>query len=188
MFQEHGIAKDSQLKSIKKLFDEWNGLKKLAKDVKKEISPLVHNENEKNLACIKKLEDDLKNFQNEMKRREFFFYKTGVEGAKEKLAQVSEEIKGFEEKIEDYGYNALKFGSPDIMQNSIRQVEAIKLEVANMNTLWDHTDKCLNLFQGYMDSKWVETSPFDMEEEVKTNSKQLKEMKVDKKCNAYLGI
>ena len=30
---------DELKKEAEKLFDEWNGLKKLAKDVKKEISP-----------------------------------------------------------------------------------------------------------------------------------------------------
>ena len=39
-----------------------------------------------------------------------------------------------------------------------------------------------------MEAKWVETNPFDMEEEVKRQQKILKELKVDKKCNAYLGI
>jgi hypothetical protein len=39
-----------------------------------------------------------------------------------------------------------------------------------------------------MEAKWVETNPFDMEEDVKTLFKTLKEMKVDKKCNAYIGI
>lgn len=39
-----------------------------------------------------------------------------------------------------------------------------------------------------MDTKWVDTDPFEMEEEVKKQLKTLKEMRVDKKCNAYLGI
>lgn len=40
-FIAHEFNKDSQSKQIKKLFDEWAHLKKLAKDIKKEISPLV---------------------------------------------------------------------------------------------------------------------------------------------------
>lgn len=39
-----------------------------------------------------------------------------------------------------------------------------------------------------MEAKWVDINPFDMEEEVKRLFKILKEMKCDKKCNAYLGI
>jgi len=39
-----------------------------------------------------------------------------------------------------------------------------------------------------MDNSWANTKPFEMEDEVKKNQKSLKEMKVDKKSNAYLGI
>jgi hypothetical protein len=35
------MSKESQHKQTKKLQDEWANLKKLAKDVKKEINPLV---------------------------------------------------------------------------------------------------------------------------------------------------
>lgn len=78
MFQEHGIAKDSQVKQIKKLFDEFATLKKLAKDIKKEITPLVNNENEKTINMIKKFEEDLKVYTTELKKRDFYQYKTGV--------------------------------------------------------------------------------------------------------------
>jgi dynein heavy chain len=39
-----------------------------------------------------------------------------------------------------------------------------------------------------MEAKWVETNPYDMEEDVKKVFKTLKDSKCDKKCNAYLGI
>lgn len=39
-----------------------------------------------------------------------------------------------------------------------------------------------------MDAKWIETDPFDMEEEVKRLFKLLKDMKCDKKSNVYQGI
>ena len=88
------------------MFDEWAGLKKMAKDVKKEISPLISNENEKTTNQIKKLEEDLKQFNGDIKKRDFYLYKTGVEDGKKKLELIYEEIKVFEDKMEDYGYNA----------------------------------------------------------------------------------
>jgi dynein heavy chain len=39
-----------------------------------------------------------------------------------------------------------------------------------------------------MSTKWVETKPFEMEDEVKKLQKFLKEIKVDKRANAYIGI
>lgn len=64
------------------MFDEWAGLKKLAKEVRKEISPLINNENEKTTNMIKRFEEDLKVYTTELKKREFYFYKTGVTEAK----------------------------------------------------------------------------------------------------------
>ena len=78
----------------------------MAKDVKKEISPLISNENEKTTNQIKKLEEDLKQFNGDIKKRDFYLYKTGVEDGKKKLELIYEEIKVFEDKMEDYGYNA----------------------------------------------------------------------------------
>lgn len=102
------------------MFDEWGGLQKLAKEIKKEISPLVANENEKTTNMIKRFEDDLKVFNGELKKRDFYFFKTGVTEAKKKLGSILDEIQIFEEKIEDLGYNAAKFGSPDLIANSIK--------------------------------------------------------------------
>lgn len=39
--QTNGISKDKEMKQTKKLFDEWNTLKKTAKETKKEIAPKV---------------------------------------------------------------------------------------------------------------------------------------------------
>jgi hypothetical protein len=44
------------------LFDDWTGLKKLSKDIKKEITPIVASETQKNNVSINKLEEELKQF------------------------------------------------------------------------------------------------------------------------------
>lgn len=71
-------------------------MKKLAKDVRKEISPLIQNENEKTTVMIKKFEEDLRVYTTELKKRDFYFYKTGVTEAKKKLDGVNVEIAEFD--------------------------------------------------------------------------------------------
>jgi hypothetical protein len=138
LFQSKGIAKDSQLKTIRKQFDLWKNLKKNSKEVKKEITPFVENETEKTKQMIRKLEDDLKTYNSDLKKREFYYYKTGPDAAIEKLGGVGSEITDFEERIEDLGYNCGKFGKPDLIQQSIDSVKNIKSEIDVMNILWDH--------------------------------------------------
>jgi len=137
-FQRNEKAKDSQLKAIKKGVDNWASLKKAAKETKKEIASTVENEKEKTKALIKKLEDDVKIYTNELKKREFYYYKTGPEEAQKKLSGVGSEIVEFEEKIRDYGYNVEKFGAPELIEQSILSVDNIKTEVESMNILWEH--------------------------------------------------
>jgi hypothetical protein len=48
-----------------------------------------------------------------MRKREFFQYKCGSSIALEKLDGVFSELKIFEDKIVDYGGNAVNFGNPD---------------------------------------------------------------------------
>jgi hypothetical protein len=114
----HNMAKESQIKATKKLFDDFSNLKKLAKDMKKEITPLVATETLKNTNAITKLEDDLKVYSQEMKKREFYKYDCGREMAAKKLDGVFVEINDFETKINDYGYISSKFSSGNMIDNA----------------------------------------------------------------------
>jgi dynein heavy chain len=137
---------------------------------------------------IKKFEEDLKVYTNELKKRDFYQYKTGVVDSKYRLSLVGDELKVFDDRIVDLGYNASKFGNPDMIQNSIKAVEAIKVEIQNMVFLWDFIEKMQENFESYMRSQWVKSNPSEMEDEVKNKFKALKEMRCDKKCNTYIGI
>jgi dynein heavy chain len=167
---------------------DWGDLKKIAKDTKKEITPLCKEEQDTNNFKIKKLEEEITQFTQEMKKREFFYYKCGTESALQKLDGVFDELKSFENQIDDYGDNASKFGQPDKIDKAVKDIETIKITVENMKILWDHIDVCQKSFDGYNRNKWVDTKPFEIEDEVKKLMKTLKDMKVDKKANAYAGI
>jgi hypothetical protein len=82
-----------------------------------------------------------------MKKREFYKYECGKDQAEVKLNAVFAEIAVLENKIADFGYVAGKFGNPNLIDNSLRQVELIKLEVNNMRSLWDHISHCQGVFE-----------------------------------------
>ena len=48
MLTRQGLAKDKQIKDNKKLTDDWTNVKKLAKDMEKEIKPNIGSETQKN--------------------------------------------------------------------------------------------------------------------------------------------
>jgi hypothetical protein len=74
------------------LFDEWNVLKKTAKDTKKEIALPLKTASAANEHKIERLDQELKTFQQQMKKREFFKYDCGRENALLKLDGVFNEI------------------------------------------------------------------------------------------------
>ena len=182
------LAKDSQVKQSKKLFDDWTSLKKLAKDIKKEITPIVASETQKNNVSIGKLEDELKTFIQEMRKRDFYKYECGRENALSKLEAVYSEVAAYQQKTEDFGFTAKKFDNPNLIDGCNKHIDSIKVELGNMKMLWDHISHCQQIFTGYLTASWAETQPFEMEDDVKKNMKILKDMKVDKRANAYGGI
>lgn len=188
LFQSKKLAKDAQLKGLAKINKEWTDLKKQTKDTSKEIAAYVSHEDEKNKTNIKKLEESITQFTQDMRKREFFQYNCGTEMAKEKLDGVYDELKSFEEQIADLGYNAEKFGKAELINKAVKDIDAIKLLVGNMKALWDHIATCQTSFTRFMATKWIETKPFEMEDEVKKLMKTLKDMKVDKRANAYVGV
>ena len=123
-----------------------------------------------------------------MKKRDFYKYECGRENALAKLDAVYSEIRDLETKIENYGHTAEKFSNPNLIDGCVKQADAIKGEMGNMKMLWDHISVCQSTFTRYLANTWEKTDPFEMEDEVKKNMKTLKDMKVDKRANAYLGI
>ena len=57
-----------------------------------------------------------------------------------------------------------------------------------MKLLWDHISDCQQAFDGYMNDSWKNTKVDDIKPAVDKLMKKLKEMKVDKRSNAYMGI
>lgn len=115
--QTKSLAKDSQIKQTKKLFEDWTNLKKVAKETHKEISPLVQSETQKNNNQIAKLEEDLKVYTQDLKKRDFYKYECGRENALTKLEAVYAEINDLNVKIGNFGYTAEKFGNPNLIDN-----------------------------------------------------------------------
>jgi hypothetical protein len=79
VFQQAKLSKDSQHKALNKINKEWVDVKKIAKDTKKEIEPKVSAFSDSNNFNIKRLEEGITTFTQEMKKREFFQYACGSE-------------------------------------------------------------------------------------------------------------
>lgn len=117
------LAKDSQIKQAKKLGEDWTVLKKLAKDIKKEITPIVASETQKNNTQIGKLEDELKAYIQDLRKRDFYKYDCGRENALGKLENVYTEVQAYEQKTEDFGFTAAKFDHANLIDGCNKNID-----------------------------------------------------------------
>lgn len=74
----NNISKEKEIKQTKKLFDDWTNLKKLGKEVKKEIAKKTEDQTKQNKLAIENHENKLKEFHTLMKKRPFYNYGTGT--------------------------------------------------------------------------------------------------------------
>jgi dynein heavy chain, axonemal len=130
----------------------------------------------------------MKKYAQNLRTREFYKYDCGRTLALSKLDAVYAEIREHEVRISNFGHTAEKFGNHNLIDGCVKQAEAIKIEMGNMKMLWDHISLCQQTFVKYLGNTWSNTDPFEMEDEVKKLMKTVKDMKVDKRANAYLGI
>ncbi len=104
---------------------------------------------------VKAFEEELKHYQTNLKKRDFYFYKTGVEPSIKKLEQTISEIKAFEEKRNDLGFNAAKFGQGSIIENSSTIISTLRAELESMRGLWEHIQNCSDDFSKNMKNSWL---------------------------------
>jgi len=81
-----------------------------------------------------------------MRKRKYYTYDAGVDGANKGLEAVNQEIVGHKATIADYKHNASKFGNPEIIDNAEKAIEVAVNEVFAMTQLWGHISKCKNIF------------------------------------------
>lgn len=80
--------KDNELKKVKKLQDEWNGLTKMSVMVEKDISGPVKQEGDKAKENLMKFDERLKDFYLKMRKEEFYQYQTGGARSQQKIQEV----------------------------------------------------------------------------------------------------
>lgn len=189
MNEKHEQKKDSDLRKINKLQEEWKNLLLIAKTVDKDISGPVKQESDRTKEKIKKFEEQLKEYMIGLKKENFYVYKTGIEDSTKRIEEVNKQIAEFEQKLSDFEYYSRMFKFPDEVQGCQKNLETIKSEVSAVTVLWEHIKKCEGRFGDYKKYKWAEVNPDEMEDEINKLMKFLKEMRgIDKRSNVFMGI
>ena len=179
---------DELKKEAEKLFDEWNGLKKLAKDVKKEISPQLDKESTPVSNSSTNVYEELSGFNKSMEKKKYYQYDSGYNIAMADLEATKQEITEFQAIIGDLKSNANEFGDPEIIRNAERAIEVAINEVQIMTLPWDLILEFNNYLEAQMPTRWADLDCNEMEEVVYNYSRTAQRFPgAVKKYNVYSG-
>ncbi|CAG9313552.1 unnamed protein product [Blepharisma stoltei] len=188
MFEKNDHPKDSESKKLKKLTENWVGLQKKAKEVKKDIAPMVATEADKCKQQIKNFEEELKVYFNNVKKKDFQKYETGVYNALKSLTEEESKLGNDQNALDELEHLAIYFGFPEAVTGCLKQLEQNQFDVKTMRQLWNHIEKVLAMYDKYLGSTWSEIQSSEWEEDNKKLMGNLREMKADKKSSAFQGI
>ena len=188
MFEKENNSREGDARKLKKLTESWGGLQKKAKEVKKDIAPNVATESDKCKSLIRNFEEELKTYSAAIKKKDFQRYDIGVVHAIKLLSEEEAKMKSDQANLEELEYLSKNFGFPDAVVGSAKQMEQNMIDITTMKQLWDHTDKILKTYESYLNTTWPKITAADWEEDNKKLMKDLRDIKVDRKCNAFAGI
>ena len=188
MFERDNNSKEAEARKLKKLAENWGGLQKKAKEVKKDIAPNVATESDKCKGQIRNFEEDLKTYSAAIKKKDFQKYDIGVVSAIKLLQEEEAKIKSDQAYLDEMDHLAKNFGFPDTVIGCAKQLEQNIVDITTMRQLWNHTEKMLKTYENYLATVWPKITAGEWEEDNKKLMKDLRDIKVDRKCNAFVGI
>lgn len=189
MLEKQEFPRESDLKKILRLQEEWTGLQKMAAAVEKDIALPVKTEGDKAKDNLMKFEEMLKEYFFNMKKESFYSYRTGIDSAFGQLDVVATRIQGYEKTLKEFEEYSKMFNFPEAISQPQKNLDQVKGEINAVRNLWVQIKKLDNQFTEYKERKWVEVDTNDMEDEVKKLRKELMDLRgIDKKSNCFQGI
>jgi dynein heavy chain len=186
--EREGIPNEKQLKLLKKIGSNLMQLKSDCQLTEKAIQPMVLLQSEQYKKKIALFEQELKTYMLGLKKESYYYYSSGLELAFRELDRVKADLDVKTQEMEDLLHIARNFDYPDELNNSYKIMAQMREDLANIRGLWQHELNRIKLTEKYLVTKWGDVRPTDMEDEVKAAFKALREVKVDKRIDAHVGI
>ncbi|CAK0791281.1 unnamed protein product [Prorocentrum cordatum] len=193
--EREGLPGEKQLKQLKKIAANLTQLKEDIIAKQKEIQPTEQKESDLYRKKITEFEAELKTYQSGLRKEAYYFYKSGLELATRRLNDVTADLDRLQLRTDDLSYIATNFNylsgtvaGLDALTGSKKILQAMREDVANMRSLWEFEQTRISTTEEFLVVRWGVVVATEMEDEIKALFKRLKEVKVDRKCDAYLGV
>jgi len=186
--EREGLPGEKQLKQLKKVGANLTQLKEDIIAKQKEIQPTEQKESDLYRKKITEFEAELKTYQSGLRKEAYYFYKSGLELATKRLNDVTADLDKLQSRTDDLSYIATNFNYADALSGSKKIMQAMREDVASVRSLWEFERTRITTTEEFLVVRWGVVVAGEMEDEIKALFKKLKEVKVDRKCDAYLGI
>eukprot|EP00931_Biecheleriopsis_adriatica_P101533 TRINITY_DN7664_c0_g1_i1.p1 TRINITY_DN7664_c0_g1~~TRINITY_DN7664_c0_g1_i1.p1 ORF type:complete len:4295 (+),score=1011.97 TRINITY_DN7664_c0_g1_i1:399-12887(+) len=186
--EREGLPIEKNLKNLKKVGANLAALKTACQETETAIQPLVQVQGELYKTKIQDFESELRTYHSGLKREAYYFYKSGVELAFKQIKAVTDHLDAKTEQLEDLLLIAKNFEYPDELNPSFKIMATMREDVANISALWDHEVERIKITERFLATKWKNVDAPQMEDDIKTHAKKLKEYKIDKKLDVYAGM
>jgi len=186
--KKEGLPNEKLLKQLRKVGTNLTQLKTDCELKEKEIQPAVQKESDLYRKKIAEFEVEMRTYQGGLKKEAYYFYKSGLELAMKRLNDVTADLDKKDEQMDELGHIAGNFSYPEELNASRKVMQAMRDDVASMRSLWEFEVVRIQQTERFLVWKWGNVVAGDMEDDVKVLFKKLKEVKVDRKCDAYQGM
>ncbi|CAK9103509.1 Dynein alpha chain [Durusdinium trenchii] len=186
--EREGVPVEKQLKSLKKVCNALVHLRTLCHSTEQAIQPMVQVQSEIYKGRIAAFEQSLRSYQAGLKQEAYYYYRSGVELAFQRIQTVTTHLDMKTAELEDLHLIAKNFDYPDEVKESFKIMNMMREDVALIKSLWDHEVARIRLAESYLVKRWGTVDALQMEDDIKTNFKKLKEYKVDKRLDVYTGM
>ncbi|CAE8676112.1 unnamed protein product, partial [Polarella glacialis] len=186
--EREGLPIDKQLKNLKKVSTLLVQLKAECHVTEQAIQPLVLQQGEICKGRIAEFEQELRTYQIGLKKEAYFFYKSGVELAFQRIKNVTENLDKKSNELQDLLLIAKNFEYPSECDNSFKVMAQMFEDVAGVRVVWEHEVERIKMTEHFLVQRWADVRPVEMEDDVKVHFKKLKEFKLDKKLDVYQGM
>jgi len=186
--KKEGLPSEKQMKSLKKVGASLTQLKIDIEAKEKDIAAMKQKESDLYRKKIAEFEEELKTYQGGLKKEAYYFYKSGLELGQQRIADVSADLDRRDNEMGELQHIADNFSYPQELNNSRKLMSAMRDDVLHVKQLWDFEVKRIQETERFLVQKWGSIVAGDMEDEIKHLFKNLKEIKVDRKCDAYQGM
>ena len=101
---------------------------------------------------------------------------------------MTADLDKYQSRMDELDHIAKNFVYPEELNESKKIMQAMREDVASLRSLWEFEVMRIEITEHFLLQRWAQVVPSDMEDEMKPLFKKLKEVKVEKKCDASMGI